>query len=369
MRKGVFFNPKMKTLRDISVAFLKAIDAKGLSLLDSTAATGVRGIRYADAGVSALTFLDISKEASAAVKENVRRNGLRRARILNISIGEFAISREKFDIIDLDPFGSPMPYMNDIMKLSKNGSVLMITATDTAVLCGAHPKACIKSYDAKPLHNGLCKEVGIRILIGYAARIAAKFNFGIEMLLSISDMHYMRIFFRLKVGAENAIGSLRQNGFGFYCTACDAFGYNAGIAPAMERRCPACNGRNEIFGPLYLGKLYEKTVLEKLSDMIEEPQKEAQRLMENVNNELDVPFFYYIPKITKNMGIGSVSPEAVMEIIRRKGYACSATQFSDNAIKTAAGMKTVARAVRRINTVSGKSHTLQRWMKANRRKA
>ena len=47
VNEGVFYNPKMKKLRDISVAFLIAVGAGGMHVLDSTSATGIRGIRYA----------------------------------------------------------------------------------------------------------------------------------------------------------------------------------------------------------------------------------------------------------------------------------------------------------------------------------
>ncbi len=197
--KEAFYNPKMTELRDISVAFLKVISTKDKKVLDSTAATGIRAIRYAlEAGAKDVVLLDINKSAAALAKKNVKLNRLK-FDVLNKSIQDFAnSSREKFGMIDHDPFGSPAPSLFDLMKISWDGTALMITATDTAVLCGAHQGACLKIYGAKPLHNEMCKEVGIRILLNYTARIASQFNFGVIPLLSISDMHYMRIFVRLE---------------------------------------------------------------------------------------------------------------------------------------------------------------------------
>ena len=345
VENGVFYNPKMKGLRDISVAFLKSAGAEGTTLLDSTSATGIRGIRYSDSGVAGLTFLDISEKASENTKRNVKRNNLEGiSRVFNKSIQEFAHTSEKFDIIDLDPFGSPMPYMNDIMKLSKGGTIMMVTATDTAVLCGAHPKACIKSYDARPLHNELCKEVGIRILMGYAIRIAAKFNFGVDVLMVLSDMHYMRIFYRMRAGAENAVASMKEGGFGAYCNSCGSFGYSKGIAPAFQQACSNCGKRLEAFGPLYLGRLYDKRIVGKILENLEDGN--ARKIIEVINDELDIPFFYNIPKITKLRRVGSASPAGIMSALGNAGHRCSPTQFSHSSIKTAAGIKAVEKALR-----------------------
>ena len=61
----VFYNPKMKNLRDISVLFVKFFSMPNDSLLDSTCATGVRGIRYIkEADIKKVIFLDINKDAA-----------------------------------------------------------------------------------------------------------------------------------------------------------------------------------------------------------------------------------------------------------------------------------------------------------------
>jgi tRNA (guanine26-N2/guanine27-N2)-dimethyltransferase len=84
------------------------------------------------------------------------------------------------------------------MKIAGNGTELMVTATDTAVLCGADREACMRLYDSRPIHNELCHESGMRTMVGYIARTAAQFNFGIKVALSFSYMHYIRAFVRLE---------------------------------------------------------------------------------------------------------------------------------------------------------------------------
>ncbi len=344
----VFYNPKMKTLRDISVLFVKTLNEKDSSLLDCTAATGVRAIRYVkESDIQDITAIDINEEASKMLFSNIKLNTLKGS-FENVSLQEFSSrpNNKKFDFIDLDPFGTPQPYLNDIMKLVKDNTVLMITATDTAVLCGAHANACIKIYGAKPMHNKLCKESGIRILLMNIAKVAATFNMGVEPILSISDMHYMRVFVRVKYGAKKALDSLKELGFASFCKNCKEFDYKKGFVPDLERKCSYCKKENEGFGEFYLGKIQDKKIINK---MISEDNtfvnSEAVNFLSKLSNELDIPFFYSIPDITKSLKHKSVSPDKILNALKDKGFEGSKTQFDRDSIKTNAGVSEIIKAL------------------------
>ena len=348
--EGVFFNPKMKSLRDISVAFLNALDLTGSkkSLLDSTSATGIRCIRYAkESGISVLTAIDINEKAASNTKKNLRLNRVK-AEVFNIDLEKFAAEHDaKFQIIDLDPFGSPSPYIRDIIKLSEDDTIIMLTATDTAVLCGAHSKACVKQYGSMPLHNHLCKEAGIRILINHFIRKAAEFNFGTEVMLSISDMHYMRIFLRLKKGAENAYGSMLQTGFGSYCDSCSKYSYALGIAPAIENRCKNCNSRTRAFGPLYLGRLNQQDLLKKMLALLPEGSI-AYKQIKTISEEYESPFFYHIPLLTRFIKTSSVSFAELSESLSKKGFTSTRTLFDQSGIKTDAPLPEIISSIKKL---------------------
>jgi tRNA (guanine26-N2/guanine27-N2)-dimethyltransferase len=343
--EDVFFNPKMKCLRDISVAFIRATAVGKPSLLDSTSATGIRGIRYSkEAGISNLTLLDVNKKAATNTRKNLKANKVK-AKILNVDLQDFVRGYEKkFNVIDLDPFGSPAPYIHDLLKISEDGTVLMITATDTAVLCGAHSAACVKQYGSLPLHNELCKEVGIRILISYLIRKSAEFNFGVTVMLSISDMHYMRVFIRLDKGAKKAYESMISTGFGSYCNKCSSFDFAAGITPKLKAKCKNCGYGMQQFGPLFLGKLNDKTLLKKMLDVGLEDEL-SEKTVRLLYEEYETPFFYSLPKITRHLGISSVPYETVCKKLGEKGYAYSHTLFDINGLKTNAPVDKLSKAV------------------------
>jgi len=340
-----FLNPNAVLSRDISVAFVSAFAKRNTKILDSTAATGIRGIRYyLESPSKSVTFLEMNKGAFSSLKRNITYNKVK-LKASNESIQEYANSTEvKFDIIDLDPFGGVSPYVHDLMKISKDGTILMITATDGAVLCGADFKACMKNYDARPMHNELCHEVGMRILIGYVARVAAQFNFGIEVLASFDYMHYMRIFVMLRHGANKVEGSIRKVGYVNYCSNCLNRGIEFSAIP-YTNKCSICGSRVDISGKAWLGGISDRGTIYSMLEAMQKGSKmfdsKSIDMAMRLSKELDIPLYYSIPALTKKMKIGAVSPERLMEKLRKKGFLASRTHMENHAIKTTAGIKTL----------------------------
>jgi tRNA (guanine26-N2/guanine27-N2)-dimethyltransferase len=343
---GAFLNPKAAISREISVAFVKSV-AKGTSrVLDTTAATGIRGIRYClEDGIRDLTLLEINANAYKALKRNLAFNGVKAA-ALNKSVQEFANTCDgNFDVIDLDPFGGVAPYIYDLMKISRDGTHLIATATDTAVLCGANSKACMRIYGARPMHNELCHEAGLRILIGYIVRMAAQFNFGIEVLMSVSRIHYMHVFLRLRHGSLKAMDSISNMGYAYYCSRC-CFRTHEKAFIATRRTCPECNSELGAFGAMWLGSLYDrKTTRAVRAGLGSGAEKGAVALMDCIKGELDTPFYYDLPKLTQNMHMSSVSPVKVREALERAGFESSPTHMDPDAIRTNADLGTVKRVI------------------------
>ena len=191
----IFYNPEMRFCRSFSSLAVGAIGEK-LNVLDGFCASGIRGIRYAkeNKNVSSVTFLDWSKNAIALAKKNAAKNKIsaRKAKIVNDDIVKFLVADAtdfEFNFIELDPFGTPAPYLFAVFfRMNQSGTktfYLSATATDTAVLCGHEKTACLKNYHAKSLNNEFTHENGLRILIRRIAEAASEFNFGISPLVSL----------------------------------------------------------------------------------------------------------------------------------------------------------------------------------------
>lgn len=49
---------------------------------------------------------------------------------------------KRFTVIDLDPYGGPNKFLDGAIQSIEDGGLLMVTATDMAVLAGNTPEAC-----------------------------------------------------------------------------------------------------------------------------------------------------------------------------------------------------------------------------------
>ncbi len=336
-----FLNPSAMFLRDLSVAFIQSFAKKDTMILDPTSATGIRAIRFSlETKSKAITALDINKSVAKIAQRNVKFNKAK-VKVLSQSIQEFAnTTKERFSVIDLDPFGGSAPYIYDLMKILSDGGYLLVTATDTAVLCGAHEKACIKIYDAKPLHNELCQEAGVRILIGFIARVAAQFNYGIEVLFSLSHLHYMKVFIKVKHGAEVSTQSIKNLGYAHYCSKCGFRSLERGFFP-NKTNCELCSSKLIIAGKLWAGRIQDKATLKIMLDYLikNKMDKSEIKTISTIYNEPDAPLYYSISKLTKMLGVTSVSPALVIERLKKKGFEAERTNFDNYSVKTDATIK------------------------------
>lgn len=64
-----------------------------------------------------------------------------------------------FDVVDLDPYGSAVPFLESALNSLADGGLLAVTFTDMAVLCARTPHVCFYKYGASPLSKRYCHEV------------------------------------------------------------------------------------------------------------------------------------------------------------------------------------------------------------------
>lgn len=73
----------------------------------------------------------------------------------------YAHKNDRFDVIDLDPYGSPTIFLDSAVQAIKDGGLLLVTATDMAVLAGNTPETCYVKYGAVSLRTQSCHEMVI----------------------------------------------------------------------------------------------------------------------------------------------------------------------------------------------------------------
>lgn len=335
----VFYNPNMAFCRSLFSLAVGAIE-KPLTMCDAFAASGIRGIRYTkeNRNVAEAVFVDIEPDAVKCIKKNIKTNRIRNATVLRGNISRLAFDIVA-DFVEVDPFGTPSPYLYDVLRIFnplKTGH-LSVTATDTAVLCGGKTKAALKNYHSKPLNNEFTHENGLRILIKKIAEVAAEFNFGIRPLLSLSDRHYLKTLVLLERDAEKAHRSLTQLGYVTYCNNC---GFRDSAPRFPPERCPHCNDTIDYAGPLWLGGLHHKAFIEKMQQLNE---KREYGQKEEINDKLAMiaaetgmpPYFYDIHCMSKRLKLKTVPKIGnVIAAAEKQGYRISRTHFCPTAIKT-----------------------------------
>lgn len=358
----VFYNPVMELNRDMAVlamqAYQKTVD-HCISICEPLASCGIRGVRFAleVQNVGGIVMNDIRKEAVRIANYNADLNGVEDKTIVenkdaNLLLSEHAAPHRRFDAIDLDPFGSPVPYIDSAIRAVRDHGLLALTATDMAPLCGVHPRACIRKYGGKPLRTEYCHELAVRLLAGCLAVMAAKHEIGLQVVFSHSAQHYVRLYAIMNRGAKSADQTLQNMGYVLHCFRCFHREGLSGL-PSLEhhRNCSECGSKLSVGGPLWLGSIFDKGFCwliakgAKRSDL--RNKQKIERMLAIVENEADAPLGYYvIDRLCDALNLPVPSVRDVAETLRKKGYQACLTSFNTRGIKTnspAAEMKELLR--------------------------
>lgn len=359
-RAPVFYNPKMEFSRDLAVLVLKAYSSKinrTMEICDPLAGVGVRGIRYAKevSGVAKSLVSDLNGEAIPIILENVKINDLGEkveveCKDANLLLAEHSEPGERFDFIDLDPFGTPMPFLDSAIRAIKNKGLIAITATDTAPLCGVYPKSCFRKYGAFPLRGDFCHELGLRILIGAAVMCAIRHDFGASVLLSYSVDHYFRTYIQVSLGAKKADSAASLLGYVTYCPNCGWRG-TAPLNKTLTASCPSCQKAVKRAGPLWCGPLGDKSFISSLMDQdlsAMNTKKRIEKLLSLLVQECWMPPTYYPVDILSSKMKRSPPPvSSIIKKLMEMEYNATPTHFNPKAFKTDAPLNVIMDALKK----------------------
>lgn len=336
----VFYNPVMKLHRDISLLVLKTYFDKKILFCDPMVASGIRELRYLKSIpeiFDKLVLGDISREAIKNCKKNFRKNKIskRKVKFLNRNAIE-TISFQYFHCIEVDPFGSPVPFLDIALQRIKHEGMLCVTATDTAALCGTYPKKSFRRYGIKTKLTLWYDEFGLRNLIAYSQRQAAKYDLNLIPIISYSQDHYYRIFFRVDQSRTRALGAVKDLRYVEY--------------DKKVQDVKLCEfEKKESLGKTYVGPLCDKKFIERVSSNLDllENKKIAEKLLNKLLEELDIVGYYNTHKLQKEHKIGSeLKFEEIIERLERKGFEVSRVHNNKLGIKTNAKSRDILRVLK-----------------------
>src|SRR3972149_8970614 len=304
----VFYNPVMELNRDMAVlafqAYQKLLDRE-MSVCEPLTSCGIRGVRFAAEieDIKSVVINDISERAVQIAKHNVQITKLEKKITVknqdaNALLGRYSAPHKRFDAIDIDPFGSPAPYIDSAIRALRDGGLLALTATDMAPLCGVHPKACIRKYGGKPLRTEYCHELALRLLIGCLASVAAKHDVAVSPVFSYRAYNHVRTYVVVSYSAKQADRSIGSMGYILHCFSCLHREYCKGITPPPKWGCPECGSKLQIAGPLWLGPLWNDEFCIKMKNWIRgrklRNEAKIHRMITLVIEEAEAPITYYV---------------------------------------------------------------------------
>jgi len=346
----VFYNPVMELNRDLAVLALqtyqKTVNHK-ISVCEPLASCGIRGIRFIKEveGVQKVLINDINEKASQLARYNVQMNGLSKRVTVknddaNFLLAHYGAPRKRFDAIDIDPFGSPVPYLDSAIRALRNGGLLALTATDMAPLCGVHPKACIRKYGGKPLRTEYCHELAVRLLAGCVAITAAKYDVGISVVFSHCTDHYIRVYVTAKYGAKKADESIRNMGYILHCFKCFHRETIRGKLP-MENfgKCSECGSNLNVAGPLWLAKISDRKFCELMGEEFRQRDFRFKgrigKILALITDETEAPVTYYVvDKLCDALTLPVPPVKKIINAIEKEGFPAFLTHFNPKGVKS-----------------------------------
>lgn len=344
----VFYNPQMKLSRDLSIALIDAYarsrGRSSLRVLEPLSATGVRGLRYA-AELDAVESIVLNDRNSLAVRLQFRNTIINRlqakVRIFNRDANSLMYSLaeagHRFDIVDIDPFGSPAPFIESALHVIAHKGLLLITATDLAPIFGVYPRACLRKYFSRPLDAEFSKEIGARILAGFVVREAAKHGLGAVPTYTVLTGHSLRLVFSIYRSRSAANRQVAWIGYAAFCPRCSYRALMTRLS-ATGLRCPNCGGEVLVAGPLWCGGLWSRAYALKVVESYGERaylDESGLKIAKLICEEAEAPPLYTtVTTVSKIASVeGEPSPRRLLESLLEMGYRASLTHFDSKGLR------------------------------------
>eukprot|EP00767_Chilomastix_cuspidata_P000507 gnl/Chilomastix_cuspidata/1129.p1 GENE.gnl/Chilomastix_cuspidata/1129~~gnl/Chilomastix_cuspidata/1129.p1 ORF type:complete len:536 (+),score=135.72 gnl/Chilomastix_cuspidata/1129:342-1949(+) len=313
----VFYNPTQVFNRDFSLLAISAFaqqrtleEGRKIRLLEALAASGLRSVRYSRELPTNKPFHivanDISSKAVESIESNIAANppaephsiAASHADAIALMYSLYGAPREeKFDIVDLDPYGSPAMFVPAALAAVRtDGGLLCVTCTDLLVLCGNQTDTCHARYGAVPVRAPYAHEMAIRICIRMVMSCAARVRLAATPIVSFFHAHYLRVFFRIEARPALLLAQPERTGMVFNCPTCSMF-FTQPLADRSTKRrvrggvekttsfvavarglripslrsdgrgtsgCPFCGSVLHVGGPVWLGSMHEEAFVRTL---------------------------------------------------------------------------------------------------------
>ncbi len=329
----VFYNPVMVSNRNISILLLNSISNTNMTLADPLAGSGIRSLRFLKElkknKIKTILINDIKENFPKTFQSYLTLNKITKTNQKKIQLQHeeatlFLLNNKGCDYVDIDPFGTPNPFLSAAVAAISRDGILAVTATDTAALTGTYPEVTKRKYWATSLKNYMMHETGLRILIRKVQLIGVQFDKALTPILAYHKDHYFRIYFRSEKGKEKCDELIAQHLYFLYCPHClefKTFQYNKEVC--------SHNHQFQYAGPLWAGNLIDQKLIKSIAkhNLFPEEQKLLDTLQEESTQS--IVGFHDLHEIARKLKQNPPKLEPFLKKV--KGVR---THFSPTGIKT-----------------------------------
>jgi tRNA (guanine26-N2/guanine27-N2)-dimethyltransferase len=353
-----FFNPLACLNRDLSIYLYNIFvdeycnkNHSQITFADAFGGIGSRGLRVAVEvpKVSQIFINDINHIAISASQESAMLNNVSGKCFFTINeVCKFLIFRpternKRFTIIDLDPFGSPSPFIDCVLRSVEDEGLISITATDTAVLSGIYQTVCLRKYFGLSINNTYSNEIAIRLLVSSIALIGARLGISLYPIFVHSNRHYFRVFLKVSLSKSKANKVFDNLGYIQHCFKCGERNFSYIYTADL---CPRCNNKLHLAGQLWIGSLFDKNMINKLLKKYflddhknDKKYSQIKQIFSISLKELDnIPYYFSVDEIGSMLKASPKKIDLIIEKLVDSGYIASRTIFRSPALKTNASI-------------------------------
>ena len=167
-----------------------------------------------------------------------------------------ALMEAAYQWVDLDPFGSPVNFLDAAVQGLSRVAFLEVTATDTAALTGSSASSGQRRYGAKGIVDSYAHDDAVRVLLGLIATTAARHDRCVEPVLALFDGHHVRVSVKIRRSREGASDVLQSIGW--------RVRNENGTYRFVQH--PAPDEVNKASGPMWIGPLWDADITGRMTE-------------------------------------------------------------------------------------------------------
>ncbi|ORZ10876.1 N2,N2-dimethylguanosine tRNA methyltransferase [Absidia repens] len=341
------------------------INPNNFNILEALAATGLRSIRYAKEipNLRQVVANDLLEDAVESIRRNtiynqldenlVRANKGDAMRVMYDTVG----TEEKYDVVDLDPYGSASPFVDGAVQAVSEGGLLCVTCTDLAILTGSmHPETCFGKYNGMPLKRTFPHEMALRLLLQQLQTSAGRYRRYIVPMMSCSIDFYIRVFVRVYTSPNEVKKAASKIGVIYECSGCHSFAiqplgkidikdngserHTPGSGPPVGQFCEHCGNTHHIGGPAWIAPLHDKTFVSNMLQHVKNNEKDygtnvrMKGMVSVIQEELDEPCYWTLQRICGTLHCTSIPMLDLYSALLNAGYKVSGSHCNPQTLKT-----------------------------------